>query len=97
MKRNFLSSVLKAISTETLWRIEENSKDTKYSNIYLLRLSTFQNEATTIRGSNLLQQDFFLFENEQDLSFRFRYCKEQILMNSVVVLKEVISEKEVFA
>ncbi|MEP0862499.1 MAG: hypothetical protein HRF52_13765 [Ignavibacterium sp.] len=74
-ERNFLSSVLKAISTETLWRIEENSKDTKYSNIYLLRLSTFQNEATTIRGSNLLQQDFFLFENEQDLSFRFRYLQ----------------------
>lgn len=74
-ERNFLSSVLKAISTETLWRIEENSKDTKYSNIYFLRLSTFQNEATTIRGSNLLQQDFFLFENEQDLSFRFRYLQ----------------------
>lgn len=74
-ERNFLSSVLKAISTETLWRIEENSKDTKYSNIYFLRLSTFQNEATTIRGSNLLQQDFFLFENEQNLSFRFRYLQ----------------------
>ncbi len=73
--KNFLSSFLKSISTETLWRIEENSKETKYSNIYLLRLSTFQNEATTIRGSNLFQQDFFLFENEQDLSLRFRYLQ----------------------
>ncbi len=74
-ERNFFSSVLQSISTETLWRIEENSKDTKYSNIYLLRLSTFQNESTTIRGSNLFQQDFFLFENEQDLSLRFRYLQ----------------------
>lgn len=72
---NTLSIALKAISTETLWRIEENSKDTKYSNIYLLRLSTFQNEATTIRGSNLFQQDFFLFENETDFSLRFRYSQ----------------------
>lgn len=74
-ERNFISSFLKSISTETLWRIEENSKDTKYSNIYLLRLSTFQNEATTIRGTNLFQQDIFLFENEQDLSFRFRFIQ----------------------
>lgn len=74
-EKNFLSSVLKSISSETLWRIEENSRDTKYSNVYLLRLSTFQNESTTIRGSNLLQQDLFIFENEQDLSFRFRYLQ----------------------
>lgn len=77
--KSFLSSVLKAISTETLWRIEENSKDTKYSNIYLLKLSTFQNEATTIRGSNLIQQDFFIFENSQDLSFRLRFIERSNL------------------
>lgn len=74
-ERNFISTAIRAISSETLWRIEENSKETKYSNVYLLRLSTFQNEATTIRGSNLFQQDFFLFENEQDLSFRFRFIQ----------------------
>ncbi|MCL6494652.1 MAG: hypothetical protein K6T54_07710, partial [Ignavibacterium sp.] len=74
-ERNFISTAFRAISSETLWRIEENSKETKYSNVYLLRLSTFQNEATTIRGSNLFQQDFFLFENEQDLSFRFRFIQ----------------------
>lgn len=74
-ERNFLSSVFNAISTETLWRIEENSRETKYSNVYLLRLSTFQNESTTIRGSNLFQQDLFLFENETNLSIRFRYMQ----------------------
>jgi hypothetical protein len=74
-QRNFVSTVFRAISSETLWRIEENSKETKYSNIYLLKLSTFQNESSTIRGTNLFQQDFFLFENEQDLSFRFRFLQ----------------------
>ncbi len=76
---SFFDDVLNSLSTETLWRIEENSKDSKYSNIYLLKLSTFQNEATTIRGSNLFQQDIFIFENQQDLSFRLRYLKRKSL------------------
>lgn len=76
---SFLDDVLNALSTETLWRIEENSKDSKYSNVYLLKLSTFQNEATTIRGSNLFQQDIFIFENQQDLSFRLRFQQRSSL------------------
>ncbi len=76
---SFISEILNALSTETFWRIEENSKDTKYSNIYLLKLSTFQNEATTIRGSNLFQQDIFIFENQQDLSFRIRFAERKSL------------------
>lgn len=76
---SFISSVLRAFSTETLWRIEENSRDPRFSNIYLLKLSTFQNENTTIRGSNLIQQDVYLFENNQDLSFRFRFSERSNL------------------
>lgn len=76
---SFLNDVLDALSTETLWRIEENSKDSKYSNVYLLKLSTFQNESTTIRGSNLFQQDIFIFENQQDLSFRLRFQQRSSL------------------
>ncbi len=71
--------ILNALSTETLWRIEENSKDNNYSNIYLLKLSTFQREETTIRGSNLIQQDIFIFENQQDLSFRLRFTERKSL------------------
>ncbi|MCS7054381.1 MAG: hypothetical protein NZM09_11720 [Ignavibacterium sp.] len=76
---SLIDEVLSALSTETLWRIEENSKDTKYSNVYLLRLSTFQKEATTIRGSNLFQQDIYIFENQQDLSFRLRFTERKSL------------------
>lgn len=75
----FFDKILDALSTETLWRIEENSKDPIYSNVYLLKLSTFQKEATTIRGSNLFQQDIFIFENQQDLSFRLRFVERKSL------------------
>jgi len=71
--------IVSPISSETYWRIEENSRDSCYANIYLLKLSTFQNESTTIRGSNYIQQDFFLFENDQELSFRFRFTQRTAL------------------
>jgi hypothetical protein len=73
------SNILSPISTETFWRVEENSRETNYANVYLLKLSTFQNESTTIRGSNYIQQDFYLFENRQDLSFRFRFTQRKAL------------------
>ncbi len=77
--KTLIGKIVSPISSETYWRIEENSRETAYGNIYLLKLSTFQNENTTIRGSNYLQQDFFLFENDQELSFRFRYTQRTAL------------------
>ncbi len=76
---SILGKIVNPISSETYWRIEENSRETNYANIYLLKLSTFQNESTTIRGSNYIQQDFFLFENDQELSFRFRFTQRTAL------------------
>lgn len=67
--------ILDPLSTETSWRIEENSRETDYKKIYLLDFSAFQNEATTISGTNFIQQDIFLFENDPNLSFRFRYAQ----------------------
>jgi hypothetical protein len=77
--KTLLGKIVSPISSETYWRIEENSRDSVYSNIYLLKLSTFQNENTTIRGSNYIQQDLFLFENDQELSFRFRFTQRTAL------------------
>ncbi len=76
---SILGKIVNPISSETYWRIEENSRDASYSNVYLLKLSTFQNEGTTIRGSNYIQQDVFLFENDQELSFRFRFTQRTAL------------------
>lgn len=74
-----LQSVLNSLSSETYWRVEENSKETDFKKIYLFNFSAFQNEATTIRGFNLIQQDLFVFENDPDLSFRMRYSQRKSL------------------
>ncbi|MBE0551636.1 MAG: hypothetical protein IH619_04575 [Ignavibacterium sp.] len=77
--KTLVGKIVSPISSETFWRVEENSRDFDYPNVYLLKLSTFQNENTTIRGSNYIQQDFFLFENDQELSFRFRFTQRNAL------------------
>ncbi|HEX7356704.1 MAG TPA: hypothetical protein VF270_03210, partial [Ignavibacteriaceae bacterium] len=77
--KSFIGKIVSPISSESFWRIEENSRETAYGNIYLLKLSTFQNESTTIRGSNYIQQDLFLFETDQELSFRFRFTQRTAL------------------
>jgi len=79
-KNSLFGKAVSAISSETFWRIEENSRETNYTNIYLLKLSTFLNQTKTIRGSNFFQQDVFLFENDQELSLRFRYSQRNGLI-----------------
>ncbi len=74
-----IAQILKPVSTETYWRIEENSREEDYKKIYLLNFSAFQNEENTIQGSNYIQQDIFLFENDQSLNFRFRYAQRKSL------------------
>lgn len=69
----------KAFSTETYWRVEENSQEEDYKKIYLLHFSDFLNPDKTIRGSNMIQQDLFLLEKNQDLNFRFRYMQRKSL------------------
>lgn len=76
---NIWSEILKSISTETSFRIEENSKDAQTKNIYLLHFSKFLNDSTTIRGSQLFQHDINLFQNSNELSFRFRFTQRKSL------------------
>ncbi len=73
--KSVLGSILKPLSTETVWRIEEITREEDFSKIYLLNFSSFQVEGTTIRGSNFLQQDIFINENSSELSFRFRFLQ----------------------
>jgi hypothetical protein len=74
-KKTFIAAILEPLSTETSWRIEEITRETDLSKIYLLQLNYFQKEGVTIRGENFFQQDVFINENRQDLSFRFRYAQ----------------------
>ncbi len=75
----FWAKILKPISTETFYRIEENSKDPQTSNLYLLKLSKFLNDSTTISGSQLFQHDLNLFQNSNEFSFRFRFTQRRSL------------------
>lgn len=74
-KNTVVATVLEPLSTETSWRVEEITRETDLSKIYLLQLNYFQLEGTTIRGANLFTQDVFINENKQDLSFRLRYSQ----------------------
>jgi len=78
-RKSFWSTILKPVSTETLLRLEEYSKEEDFKNVLLLKSSALLNDSTTIRGSNIVQQDFFLFKNKPGFSFRFRYLQSNKL------------------
>jgi len=66
-------SLLRALSTESFVRIDEKSEEESTSDIYLLKLSRFLNDSTTLRGFQNLRQDVFLFERSPGFSLRFRF------------------------
>ncbi|MDQ7818478.1 MAG: hypothetical protein RDU14_15745 [Melioribacteraceae bacterium] len=76
---DLLSSALKSISTETFWRIEENSKQSETSKIYLMQLSNYLNDSTTIRGSQLFQHDINILQFSNEFSVRLRYLQRRNL------------------
>jgi hypothetical protein len=69
-------------------RVDEKSKETNTKQIYLLNFSRFLNNQTTITGSQQITQDVFLFENNSDLSFRFRYNEKYGLSQFVSGVEE---------
>lgn len=76
-----LARVLASVTTETYLRIEEKSTERDLADIYMLHLSRFQQDATTIAGSTLLTQDVLLFEGSPLFSARFRYSQRRGLTN----------------
>jgi len=78
-KYSTLGKILKHISTETFWRVEENSREEDLKKIYLLNFSSFQNIKNTLRGSNFIQQDLFINENSYEFSLRFRFTQSKNL------------------
>jgi hypothetical protein len=84
----WFNKVLRAISTETYLRVDEKSKEIDTKQIYLLNFSRFLNNHTTIAGLQQITQDVFLFENNSDLSFRFRYNEKYGLSQFVSGVEE---------
>lgn len=74
---SWVEKALSVVSTESYVRIEEKSSDPQTSQVYLLNLSHFLNPSTTILGSQLFQQDLFLFENRSDFSLRLRFLQQK--------------------
>lgn len=74
---NLLSVVYNNLSTETLIRIDEKSKDPVTSDIYFLRLSNFLNDSNTVLGTQYIQQDVNFFENNPLYSLRFRFIQQK--------------------
>jgi hypothetical protein len=67
------------LSSETTIRIEENSRELDIAKIYLLDFSYFLNDKNTIRGTQSVLQDIFIFENSSNLSFRLRFNERNSL------------------
>lgn len=65
------------LSSETYARVEERSSETDTRQIYLLRLSRFLSDATTLEGSNLVTQDLHVRENRPEFSLRFRFSQRR--------------------
>lgn len=72
-----LGSLLACISTESYIRVEEMSSAQDSRKIYLLNLSHFLNDQTTIAGSNLITQDIHILEHNPGVSARLRYTQRR--------------------
>jgi len=72
-------ALLSPVTTETVFRVEENSRETDTKKIYLLQFSSFLNDSTTVKGVIFFQHDLFIFENSNELSFRFRFSETKRL------------------
>ncbi len=67
-----LANILNKISSETYFRVEEETKTKDLLPVYFLDLSQFQGN-NTVRGSTQLNQDFHIMRRNRRLSFRLRY------------------------
>ena len=90
----WLSKALRVISTETYLRVDERSEDTDTKQIYLLNFSHFLNNQTTLSGSQQITQDVFLFENNSDISFRFRYNEQYGLTQYVSSIERTFQKEQ---
>jgi len=88
-----LAGIMKALSMETYLRVDEKSTDPYPRNIYLLKWSSFQNEATTLRGGNQVTQDVHVFESSPDLSLRFRYDQRRGFLKLVSSIEGTYSRE----
>ncbi len=74
-------SWLSSLSTETVARLEEKTRDEDVWAIYRLNLSHYQREEVSIYGIKNLRQDIYWNRNRSNFSVRLRYDVRQNLNN----------------
>jgi len=79
-----LKKLLWPLSSETFFRIDERSRERDVARIFLLDLSRFQQDSTTLFGNIELRQDIYLWENSRRLSFRYRFRRRSELNNQFI-------------
>jgi hypothetical protein len=72
-----IKDIIDNLSFDTFLQVAEKSKDPVQKDIYLLKFSTFLNDENTITGSNKVQQDINLFENNQYFAIRLRFIQNK--------------------
>jgi hypothetical protein len=74
---SWLTKGLSYLSNETYIRVDEKSMETDTRQIYFLHLSKFLNDQTTIIGSNIFTDDFYVLENNSQFSCRLRFSQRE--------------------
>jgi len=74
---NIFADLVNGLSTETILRVDEKSKDPVTDNLYYMHLGTFLNDSNTIAGLQWIQQDINLFENNSSYSILLRYIQQR--------------------
>ena len=77
---NGFKNLLKKISTETMFRVEEN-QDSPELSFYFIDLTKYQNSENTLRGSVFFRQDVLSSDHERNVSVRLRYELQKNLSN----------------
>ncbi|MCX6165796.1 MAG: hypothetical protein NTU73_13210, partial [Ignavibacteriae bacterium] len=74
---NIFADLINNLSTETILRVDEKSRDQETNNLYFIRLNTFLNDSNTISGLQWIQQDINLFESNASYSILLRYIQQR--------------------
>ena len=73
------SGLIGLLSSETYLRVEEKSSDSVHSDIYLLKMSHFLNDHSTLDGTQMVTEDFYIGEHDPAVTLRFRFNERKSL------------------
>ncbi len=91
---NLVNTVLRSLSSVTLWQITEDNQTTNVSDIYLLHLSKFLNDSLTISGAQVFQQDLYVLQNNRDFSLRLRFLQNKSLSQFSIATERDYSREQ---